>query len=45
VYCATCCEEQSLPSIQDLACPQCGGPTPQVLSGREIEVFALEITQ
>ena len=45
VYCTTCCAEQSLPSIQNLACPLCGKTTTQVLSGKEIEVFALEIKQ
>jgi hydrogenase nickel incorporation protein HypA/HybF len=45
VYCPKCCAEQSLPSIQNFACPRCGETTTQVLSGKEIEVFALEITQ
>ena len=45
VYCPTCRAEQSLASIQNFACPRCGRTTTQVLSGKEIEVFALEITQ
>lgn len=44
-YCATCCAPQQLASIQDFSCPQCGGPTAQIVSGKEIEVIALEITQ
>ena len=35
---------QTLASIQDLRCPVCGGSTlPQVVSGRELEVVAVEI--
>lgn len=45
VYCPTCCTEQGLPSIQNFACPRCGEKITQVRSGREIEVFALEIRQ
>lgn len=45
VYCSTCSSAQQLGSIQSLCCPTCGTPTPQVLSGREIEVVALEIMQ
>jgi hydrogenase nickel incorporation protein HypA/HybF len=42
-YCPACATEQRLASVQDLCCPVCGAPTPQVVSGRELEVIALEI--
>ena len=43
VYCLTCKIEQRPPSIQHLCCPVCGTPTPEVISGRELEVVGLEI--
>ena len=42
-YCPACAAERTLPSPQALCCPACGGPTPDVVSGRELEVVALEI--
>ena len=42
-YCPACAAEQTLPSVQELCCPVCGTPTPDVVSGRELEVVALEI--
>jgi hydrogenase nickel incorporation protein HypA/HybF len=42
-WCPTCSARQSLPSVQELCCPVCGTPTSEVVSGRELEVFALEI--
>ena len=44
-FCATCGEEQSIESIQRLACPQCGALTSEVVQGRELMVTALEIEQ
>jgi hydrogenase nickel incorporation protein HypA/HybF len=41
-YCPTCAAEQTL-SEPVLCCPVCGGPTPRIVSGRELEVVALEI--
>jgi hydrogenase nickel incorporation protein HypA/HybF len=43
VYCPDCDQESTLPSMQDFACSRCKAPTPQVVRGRELEVFALEI--
>ncbi len=43
VYCPACACEQTLPSVQPLCCPACGAPTPQVVSGRQLEIFALEV--
>jgi hydrogenase nickel incorporation protein HypA/HybF len=42
-YCHACAAERTLHSPQELCCPTCGAPTPDVLSGRELEVVALEI--
>jgi hydrogenase nickel incorporation protein HypA/HybF len=41
--CPTCLTTRAVVSIQELACVECGTPTPQVVSGRELEVVALEI--
>ena len=43
VYCPACRREQPAPSVQQLSCPDCGGPTPQVVSGRELEIVGLEV--
>ncbi len=42
-FCPTCAAERTLASPQSLCCPTCGAPTPEVVSGRELEVVALEI--
>lgn len=42
-YCPTCAGEQALESPQELRCPVCGTPTPEIVRGRELEVVALEI--
>lgn len=43
VYCPTCQTETTLASLQKFCCASCGTPTPAVVRGRELEVFALEI--
>jgi hydrogenase nickel incorporation protein HypA/HybF len=42
-YCPTCSAVRTLHSDLDLTCPVCGGPTPEIRTGRELEVIALEI--
>lgn len=42
-YCPACAGVRTLASVQDLRCPDCGVPTPEVVTGRELEVVALEI--
>src|SRR3954451_16887698 len=42
-YCPACAVEHAPRSVQELCCPACGGPTPEAVSGRELEVVALEI--
>lgn len=43
VYCPTCDAERSPASIQNVCCSVCNTPTPRILGGQELEVFALEI--
>jgi hydrogenase nickel incorporation protein HypA/HybF len=43
VYCPACSAEVAPPSVQQLCCPACGTPTPDVVRGRELEVVALEV--
>lgn len=42
-YCPQCRSDCSVESIQQLCCRTCGTPTPHVVSGRELEITALEI--
>jgi hydrogenase nickel incorporation protein HypA/HybF len=42
-YCLTCESEQPIESPQWLCCPVCGTPTPDIVTGRELEVTALEL--
>ena len=34
-----------LESVQSFTCPECGAPAGNVLQGRELEVFALEVEE
>jgi hydrogenase nickel incorporation protein HypA/HybF len=43
VWCPACARETQLDSPQQLCCPTCGTPTPDVRAGRELQVFALEV--
>lgn len=43
VWCESCREEQTLASMQEFCCPRCYKPTPEVISGRELELVAMEI--
>lgn len=42
-YCPRCDAEVDVVSIQEICCNDCGTPIAQLVSGREMEVFALEI--
>jgi len=44
-WCETCQSEQQIASIQELTCPNCGNFTPDIVSGRELEVVAMEILE
>lgn len=43
VFCPTCRDRRAIASIQQFCCPDCGTPTGDVVGGRELEVFAMEI--
>jgi hydrogenase nickel incorporation protein HypA/HybF len=42
VHCSACNAERT-PEFPGFDCPICGTPTPDILRGRELEVFALEL--
>jgi hydrogenase nickel incorporation protein HypA/HybF len=44
-YCPTCQSRKRVVSPQNLRCAQCGTLAPEILSGRELEVVAMEIIQ
>jgi len=43
VFCPQCRERRTLSSVQSFACPECNAPTMDILQGKELEVFALEV--
>ena len=43
-HCPLCNTDCTVASIQQLTCPHCGTPTPDILTGRELEVTALEFS-
>jgi hydrogenase nickel incorporation protein HypA/HybF len=43
--CPSCRSSRGVVSIQELCCVECGTPMPQLESGRELEVFALELVE
>lgn len=43
VFCSRCNERRTLRSVQLFECPVCESPAGNVVQGRELEVFALEI--
>ncbi len=45
VYCATCDAPRPLASIQHFICPVCKNTVSQVIEGRELQVFAMEILE
>jgi len=44
-YCPQCMQERAVVSVTEICCLECGTPTPQITSGRELEVTAMEISQ
>jgi hydrogenase nickel incorporation protein HypA/HybF len=44
-YCPNCQAERAVESIQMLCCAVCGTPTPEILTGRELEISAMEFAQ
>ena len=45
VFCPYCKAKRVLESVQLFACPECGAPAGEVLQGKELEVFALEVDE
>ena len=45
VYCPKCLAQRMLDSAQWFACPECKSPVSDVIHGRELQVFALEIQE
>ncbi len=45
VFCPSCQKRQILESVQSFACPECGGPTRDILQGKELQIFALEVPE
>lgn len=43
IHCAACAAQRSPASAYELRCPVCGALTNEIVSGRELEVNALEI--
>src|SRR5438270_13741918 len=43
IFCPDCAADRTAASVQDLCCPVCGTAPARVVSGRELEVVALEI--
>jgi hydrogenase nickel incorporation protein HypA/HybF len=43
VFCPVCGVEREPVSGWQLVCPSCGGPTPEIRRGRELELTALEL--
>lgn len=45
IFCAQCQERRPIASLQWMCCPECGTPAPEIVQGKELEVFALEIKE
>ncbi len=43
IHCSACAADQTPASLYELRCPACGALSNEVVSGRELEVYALEI--
>jgi hydrogenase nickel incorporation protein HypA/HybF len=43
IWCAACGREAALASIQKFACPDCGTPSGDIRSGRELDLESIEL--
>lgn len=43
VFCQNCNETKTPRALYNLRCPDCGRPTPRVLSGREMDLVSIEV--
>jgi len=44
IYCGFCGRNQTIESAQWLCCPECKTPSAEIVSGRELEICALELS-
>jgi hydrogenase nickel incorporation protein HypA/HybF len=42
-FCPVCGMDREIPSVQYLCCPVCDTPTPKIVSGREMDIMAMEV--
>lgn len=45
VFCRACNQQRTIETIQLLGCPVCGELTPEVISGRELQIVAMELEE
>jgi hydrogenase nickel incorporation protein HypA/HybF len=45
LYCARCQAPRALSSMQRFSCPVCDTPSSEIIRGKELEFFALEIAE
>jgi len=45
IFCSQCNDNRTLTSLQSFTCPECGTPTMNIVQGKELEVFALEVEE
>jgi hydrogenase nickel incorporation protein HypA/HybF len=45
VFCPLCQQQRTPPSVYEICCPVCLSPTPEILSGREMELASLEVAE
>ncbi|HSI34817.1 MAG: hydrogenase maturation nickel metallochaperone HypA [Phycisphaerae bacterium] len=43
-WCRACEAEREVASVQRVVCPVCGAPTPDLLTGRELELESIELS-
>jgi hydrogenase nickel incorporation protein HypA/HybF len=43
IRCDACDAERAVPSVQEMCCPVCGNPPAEIVSGREMDIIAMEI--
>lgn len=44
-WCPACGCERTISSMQQMICPVCQAPTPEIRGGRELEVVAMEVLE
>jgi hydrogenase nickel incorporation protein HypA/HybF len=45
IFCSPCQAQRPLNSMQLFCCPECGTPCSEIVQGKELEVFALEVEE